>query len=143
MKRLEGAEFDPFRIPFPAGVMIMNPGAKQDANNGVFIFPIIPNPDTAQKLGKEIDKPYVFLRVIASAGGGWDHASVSAMNPDGTIRQPRWGEMEWVKRKLFKDTEVAMQLHPAMDNYININPNVLHIWRPRYKSIPLPPKNYV
>ena len=143
MKKLEGPEFDPYRVPFTESQLMLNPGARPDSNNGAFLFPIIPHPDTAKKLGHPPDKPYVFLRVIASSGGGWDHASISAENPDGTIRTPRWGEMEWVKRKFFLETEVAMQLHPAMDNYININPNVLHIWRPKYKKIPLPPRNYV
>jgi hypothetical protein len=51
--------------------------------------------------------------------------------------------MEWVKRRFFKDSEVAMQLHVTPEDHININPNVLHLWRPHRLVIPLPPKAYV
>jgi hypothetical protein len=80
----------------------------------------------------------VELRIIASAGGGWDHVSVST--PD---RVPDWSEMEFIKRTFFKDDEVAMQLHVPSKDHININPRTLHLWRPRLTKIPLPPKEYV
>ena len=78
------------------------------------------------------------LRVIASRGGGWDHVSVSLAN-----RTPTWAEMEYVKRLLFKDDEVAMQLHVPVKDHINNHPYTLHLWRPHGKSIPLPPHEYV
>jgi hypothetical protein len=45
------------------------------------------------------------LTVIASSGDGWDHTSISRKN-----RPPNWTEMEFIKRKFFKDDETAMQL---------------------------------
>jgi hypothetical protein len=77
------------------------------------------------------------LFAIVSEGGGWDHVSVTANR----ICVPTWEEMAYIKRLFFKDDEVAMQLHPAEDNYKNINPAVLHLWRPQtleeYKEIRL------
>jgi hypothetical protein len=79
------------------------------------------------------------LRVIAAAGGGWDHVSVSLEH-----RCPLWEEMKHVHKLLFRDDEVAMQLHLPETDHINIHPFVLHMWRPRHThKIPLPPKAYV
>jgi hypothetical protein len=66
------------------------------------------------------------LRVIASAGGGWDHVSVSL-----STRTPTWEEMCWVKNKFFWPNEVVMQLHPAESNYVNNHRFCLHLWRPQ------------
>jgi hypothetical protein len=76
--------------------------------------------------------------IIASAGDGWDHVSVSL--PD---RCPTWAEMDFVKRAFFRPDEVAMQLHVAEKDHINFNPRTLHIWRPHDTPIPLPPKVFV
>ena len=73
--------------------------------------------------------------VIAAAGEGWDHISVSCKE-----RCATWAEMEHIKRMFFKPNEVAFQLHVPPKDHINNNPNVLHIWRPHHKPIPLPPK---
>lgn len=78
------------------------------------------------------------LRIIADVGQGWDHVSVSL-----ETRTPTWEEMEHVKRLFFKDHEVAYQLHVPPNDHINIHPNCLHLWRHRFKSIPLPPKDRV
>ena len=75
------------------------------------------------------------LMVIAAAGLGWDHLSVSCRT-----RIPKWLEMEYVKRLFFHPGEVAMQLHVGEADHINVNDNVLHIWRPHDDAIPLPPK---
>jgi hypothetical protein len=45
------------------------------------------------------------LLIQASSDGGWDHISISRKN-----RPPNWTEMEFIKRKFFKDDETAMQL---------------------------------
>jgi hypothetical protein len=74
------------------------------------------------------------MRVIASTGGGWDHVSVSRKN-----RSPNWIEMEFIKRKFFKEDETAMQLHVRPSEHINCHPHTLHIWRPQNVVIPLPP----
>lgn len=80
-----------------------------------------------------MDSPLV-LRVIATTGEGWDHVSVSLPN-----RCPIWGEMERIKRMFFQDHEVAMQLHVASKDHVNVHPYCLHLWRPIDKEIPLPP----
>lgn len=86
----------------------------------------------------EIPCGLVWLRVIASVGGGWDHVSVSLAS-----RTPTWAELEFVKRKLFKPDEVAVQFHVPEDDHINVHPNTLHLWRPHGKQIKLPPKVFV
>lgn len=76
--------------------------------------------------------------VICSKGHGWDHVSVSRKGK----RLPNWIEMDFVKRLIFEDHEVVMQLHvPPKDN-INFE-EVLHLWRPQREAIPLPPKELV
>jgi hypothetical protein len=74
------------------------------------------------------------LAVVASAGGGWDHVSVSRKN-----RCPNWAEMEHVKRSFFNDDETAMQLHVPPAEHINCHSNTLHLWRPQHCEIPRPP----
>lgn len=78
------------------------------------------------------------VRVIASWGGDWDHVSVSRED-----RIPRWEEMEAVKRIMFDPNETVMQLHPPIAQYVNDNPNVLHLWKPHGVEIPLPPRIFV
>lgn len=76
--------------------------------------------------------------IIANSGEGWDHVSVSYKG-----RVPTWEEMDKIKRMFFKDDEVAMQLHVTPEDHVNIHPNVLHLWRPTDREIPLPPKAFV
>ncbi len=78
------------------------------------------------------------MRVIASVGDGWDHVSVSRAN-----RCPNWPEMEQIKRLFFKEDEVAMQLHVAPKDHVNVHPYCLHIWRPLEAAIPMPPSSMV
>lgn len=80
----------------------------------------------------------VNLRCIVSSGDGWDHVSVSL-----PMRCPTWEEMEHVKRKFFKEDEVAMQLHVPAKDHINCHPFCLHLWRPHDVAIPLPPQEMV
>lgn len=78
------------------------------------------------------------IHVVASNGDGWDHVSVSC-----EYRCPSWEEMEWVKRLFFEEWETAMQLHVPPAEHININPRVLHLWRPHNALIPRPPAEMV
>jgi hypothetical protein len=126
MKRLEGPDFDPYRVPIPLAMQLANPGARADNRSGAFVFK-----DPVLGL-------YSTVGVFASAGGGWDHVSVST-----ATRCPVWEEMEWVKRRFFKQSETAMQLHVTSREHVNIHPYTLHLWRPHKGSIPLPPKGYV
>lgn len=79
-----------------------------------------------------------WMRVVASADGGWDHVSVSRKN-----RPPNWTEMECVMRLFFKPDETAMQLHVPEIEHINNHPNCLHLWRPTDVEIPRPPAEFV
>lgn len=74
------------------------------------------------------------LRVVASAGEGWDHVSVSRDR-----RCPNWPEMDHVKRLLFHDDETAMQLHVPPKDHVSYHPFCLHLWRPHELAIPRPP----
>lgn len=78
------------------------------------------------------------LRVIASIGMGWDHVSVSVED-----RIPTWEEMDFVKRKFFREDEWAVQYHPAPSAHINCHPFCLHLWRPHKHTLPTPPVNLV
>lgn len=78
------------------------------------------------------------LFIIASAGEGWDHVSVSKHK-----KTPSWAEMEQVKRLFFLDDEVAFQLHVPPSKHISIHDNCLHIWRPHGVAIPMPPSRMV
>lgn len=124
MRPLTGPQFDPYRIPMPDVLQALDyPGARADDKSGVFLFK---HPGGG------------LLRVIATARGGWDHVSVSLES-----RIPTWEEMEWVKRRFFRESETAMQLHVPVKDHVNHHPNVLHLWRPLRGTIPMPPARYV
>lgn len=75
------------------------------------------------------------MLVIATTGLGWDHVSVSF-----PTRCPTWDEMEWVKRKFFRDDETAMQLHVPPSDHVSMHSYALHLWRPNDGvEIPRPP----
>lgn len=74
------------------------------------------------------------LRVIASAGEGWDHVSVSRVD-----RCPDWAEMSFIKSQFFKPTETAVQFHVPESDHVNNHPYCLHLWRPMRQQIPRPP----
>src|SRR5690606_32119583 len=78
------------------------------------------------------------LFIIASAGGGWEHVSVS--HPD---RCPTWDEMAQVKQLFWAPDDAVMQLHVPVRDHINVHPFCLHLWRPLDAEIPLPPKEFV
>lgn len=82
--------------------------------------------------------PHMRLVIIASAGGGWEHVSVSHAN-----RCPTWDEMEFVKRLFWEPDDVVMQLHVSERHHINVHRFCLHLWRPLNAEIPLPPKEFV
>lgn len=69
------------------------------------------------------------LRVRISAGGGWDHVSVSRQD-----RAPTWGEMNQIKRSCFRDDEIVMQLHVDDGRKVNLHPYCLHLWRPQTEA---------
>lgn len=78
------------------------------------------------------------LGVIASAGDGWDHVSVSGKN-----RTPNWGEMMLIHRIFFEPDEITLQYCVPKSDHVNNHPNVLHLWRPWETPIVLPPVEFV
>ena len=74
------------------------------------------------------------LTIVASSDGGWDHVSVSRSN-----RCPNWPEMEFIKRRFFRDDETAVQFHVPESDHINLHPHTLHLWRSQTQEIPRPP----
>ncbi|MCZ6617036.1 MAG: hypothetical protein O7E57_02800 [Gammaproteobacteria bacterium] len=78
------------------------------------------------------------LRVVCSAGEGWEHVSVST-----ETRCPTWGEMCKIKR-IFRDAEdCVIDYHPPESTYVNYHPYFLHMWRPIGVTVPLPDPHMV
>lgn len=109
---------------------------KADGMNGVFKIPYSKNPD--------ID----FFCIVSNGIDGdikidWEHVSVRARSRNGSgriyERVPNWAEMCWLKDMFWQPEEVVVQYHPRHSEYVNIHPNVLHLWR--FKGeMPTPPK---
>ncbi len=74
-----------------------------------------------------------WLRVIASNGMDWDHASVSLPH-----RTPTWEEMSFIKNLVFGPEKLAVQYHPPGHDYVNIHEHCLHLWRPQKQDVPMP-----
>lgn len=94
-------------------------------NNGAFC--ILPSPGRSR-----------YLIVIASDGLGWEHISIHAEKGQ-EISTPYWDEMQEMKLLFWDEEDVVMQLHPRSNEYVNIHPHTLHLWRPIGKEIPAPP----
>lgn len=93
-----------------------------------------------QSMGKGNDGYFVFTRdniwfyCLSSDGMGWEHVSVSISKK----RCPTWEEMCMVKDLFWDEQDTVIQYHPAKDDYVNMHPRVLHLWRPREEKIPVP-----
>ncbi len=94
--------------------------------NGVFIL--------------EGTSPDSRLQVICSDGGEWEHVSVAVR---GESRTPTWEEMSLVKNIFWDNNETVVQYHPYQENYVNVHPFVLHLWKKSGKDYDLPPKEMV
>ena len=84
--------------------------------------------------GADPRKPNRCMCVVFSTGGGWDHVSVSWPN-----RCPTWDEMCMVKRIFFDPEDTVIEYHPSESEYVNLHPYCLHMWRPRFAKVPMPP----
>jgi hypothetical protein len=73
--------------------------------------------------------------IIASDGLGWEHVSVSITNGK---RCPTWEEMCFIKDLFWEKNEVVIQYHPAEEDYVNMHPYVLHLWKPIGVELPTP-----
>ena len=79
------------------------------------------------------------LLVIASNGHNWDHVSVSRKLKNGIDKTPNWEAMSFVKDLFFLNNETVIQFHPEKTSYVNLHPNVLHLWRSQLHEHILPP----
>lgn len=103
----------------------------------------------AGKLAHGALASYGTVTVIASWGGKWDHVSVSLAS--GKI--PPWLLMEHIRRTFFRPTETVVQIHPPIDQYMDysqlgpaigkLQKHILHLWRPQFVDIPLPPLIFI
>ena len=48
-----------------------------------------------------------------------------------------------IKAMFFKLEECVIEYHPLKSNYVNKCETCLHLWRPIYEEIPMPPMMYV
>ena len=87
-----------------------------DRQNGAFLF---------------VDKG---LKVIISAGAGWEHVSVSRKS-----RVPTYDDMAWIAQTFWRRDQTVMQLHVPAADHINVAEHCLHLWRPIDQDIPRPP----
>lgn len=94
-------------------------------NNGAFS---IPSP-----LGRGRE-----LFVIASDGAGWEHVSCDARMGNKQMT-PLWDEMCYLKDVFWDGEDTVIQYHPPKSEYVNMQPNTLHLWRPTRMIIPTPP----
>lgn len=107
-----------FHVPESARVLTgplkSTPG---HGNNGAFV----------------LDHGGLTLHMIASAGAGWEHVSVSLRD-----RCPTWEEMCFVKDLFWDDDNTVIQYHPSKRHYVNHHPYCLHLWRPIHDLFPIP-----
>lgn len=109
---------------------------KGDGNNGIFV---IPHPT----------EPKIKLFCIISDGTDprspvpWEHVSVRAISKNANgkkyERVPNWAEMCFVKETFWGEGECVVQFHPVKENYVNIHPCVLHLWKWKGGEFPTPP----
>lgn len=80
-----------------------------------------------------------YLLIIVSNGDpeldNWEHVSVSIAGK----HPPNWQEMSWVKDHFWNEDETVLQFHPRRQDYVNLHPNCLHLWRKVGVDHTLPP----
>lgn len=64
----------------------------------------------------------------------WGHLSVCGQKPP---RLPTWEELRWCKDLFLGKDRKAIQVLPPEKEYVNIHPNVLHLYAPLERD-PLP-----
>ena len=85
-----------------------------------------------------IKSKYGKLLIIVSDGLGWDHVSISKQMKN-KCKLPSWEIMCYIKDLFFNPNETVVQFHPKKSEYVNINPNVLHLWKNQSYEYQLPP----
>jgi hypothetical protein len=107
----------------------------EDGANGFFVIPMSKSIAGVERIAlciisdgnEDIPWEHVSARISEGRGNGWKEAT------------PAWDEMCAIKDIFWGKDEVVMQLHPAEDDYVNLHPHVLHLWKPTRSIIPLPP----
>ena len=74
------------------------------------------------------------LNFIFSYQMGWEHLSVSMPS-----RTPTWEQMCKMKDIFWNKDEACVQYHPKEEDYVNMHPHCLHIWKPTDEVLPTPP----
>jgi len=54
-------------------------------------------------------------------------------------RTPNWAEMCFIKDIFWEEEEAVVQFHPPKSDYVNHHPYCLHLWRPVFSKLELPP----
>ena len=86
-----------------------------DGFNGIYVDPVE-------------RKNYFF---VFSWGQGWEHLSVSQRN-----KTPSWDIMCRIKNVFWGEDEVCVEYHPKKEDYVNLHPHCLHIWKEVGKEFP-------
>jgi len=77
---------------------------------------------------------------IVADGMGWEHVSTHIVMQGGVSRTPSWAEMCKIKGLFWDEGDCVLQYHPAKEDYVNVHPHTLHLWRPTDQEVPRPPK---
>lgn len=75
-----------------------------------------------------------WLNFIFSYQMGWEHLSVSMPS-----KTPSWDQMCMMKDVFWNKDEACVQYHPKEEDYVNMHPHCLHIWKPTDQDLPTPP----
>lgn len=114
-------------------------------DNGRIFNPLIQHWGDAQHGMFLVDGPHARkLLIQASNGEGWEHVSVSVTGSKGAkAKVPTWPEMCFVKDMFWDVTDLVIQFHPRIDDYVNHHPGCLHLWAPIGREMPTPPPELV
>jgi len=92
------------------------------------------------------DGRVLLMSVDNGAVSGWEHVSVTCIRKHRkkfTAVMPDWELMCMVKGVWWDSNEAVIQLHPPQDDYVNIHPECLHLWKSLRQEYLLPPKETV
>ena len=65
----------------------------------------------------------IMSAAVEADGKRWVHVSASRKG-----RMPNWADLKLVKRDFIGIDRKAIQVFPKASEYVNINPDVLHLW---------------
>lgn len=139
MRNLLSHDIDRHRVAYKGAIQIPGQKAHFDPmggfDTGAFLLP------------SKLAEGRRGLRVIACGalddvpGMEWEHVSVTVDTGDTESSKkttPTWGEMQYVRELFFEAKETVVQLHPPLEQCINIHEGCLHLFRPTKFTFPLP-----